>query len=145
MPMYSGRDGQLLIDGVVAAKVQNWQFQSQQTMLSAQSFGDTDQVLIPDLRTLSGSAQLYYYQVTAGSGGDVTKLINKCIKGGSGSATAESQPVVLRLRIADGSTTGRYIELSAYLTGISLGVTVGEVVSAQVQFQADGAPTSVAL
>lgn len=145
MPMYSGRDGQLLIDGVVAAKVQNWQFQSQQTMLSAQSFGDTDQVLIPDLRTLSGSAQLYYYQAAAGSGGDVTKLINKCIKGGSGSTAATSQPVVLRLRIADGSTTGRYIELNAYLTGISLGVTVGEVVSAQVQFQADGAPTGVAL
>lgn len=145
MPMYSGRDGQLLIDGVVAAKVQNWQFQSQQTMLNAPSFGDTDQVLIPDLRSLNGSAQLYYYQAAAGSGGDVTKLINKCIKGGSGSVAGASQSVTLRLRIADGSANGRFIEMNAFLTGISMGVTVGEVVSAQVQFQADGAPTGVAI
>ena len=80
MPFYSGQQGQLLIDGIKAAKVQNWTFQTSQAVLETTSLGDTDRTITPGTRSLAGSCRLFYYQNDRGIGGDVTKLIQKCVK-----------------------------------------------------------------
>jgi len=145
---YSGKDGQLFIDGSQAAKVQSWSFSSSQAVLETTSLEDTDRTIVAGVRSYSGSARLFYYQASAGSGGDVTTLINSCIKPlivGNGNANADSSPVNLKLKIQDGSANGRFITFTAYLTGISMNTAVGEVLSADVSWEADGAPTEVSI
>tara|TARA_R100001443_G_scaffold114522_1_gene130659 strand:+ start:208 stop:657 length:450 start_codon:yes stop_codon:yes gene_type:complete len=144
----SGKDGQLFIDGTQAAKVQSWSFSSTQAVLETTSLEDTDRTLIAGVRSYSGSARLYYYQDSAGAGGDVTTLINKCIKAGSGAGdgtAADSSKAELKLKVNDGSANGRFITFSTFLTGISMNIAQGEVLSADVTFEVDGAPTEVAI
>ena len=144
----SGKDGQLFIDGTQAAKVQSWSFSSSQAVLETTSLEDTDRTLIAGVRSYSGSARLYYYQDSAGAGGDVTTLINKCIKAGSGAGdgtAAESTAVTFQLKIADGSANGRTISFSAFITSFNMNVAIGEVIEADVSFEANGAPTEVAI
>jgi|TARA_R100001082_G_scaffold66709_1_gene37692 hypothetical protein len=145
---YSGQDGQLLIDGAKAAKVQSFSFSSSQAVLETTSLEDTDRTLIAGVRSYSGSARLFYYQASAGSGGDVTTLINKCIKAGSGAGdgtAADSSSVTLKLKIDDGSANGRFITFSAFITSLSMNSSVGEVLSADISFEANGAPTEVSI
>jgi len=140
---YSGKDGQLRIDNVKAAKVQSWSFSSSQAVLETTSLEDTDRTIVPGVRSYSGSARLFYYQASAGSGGDVTKLINKCIKPATGGVAAESESVQLMLRIEDGSPSRRYINFQCFITGISMNSAVGEVLSADISWESDGAPRDV--
>lgn len=146
MAYYSGQQGELYIDGVKAAKVQSWSFSSSQEVLQTSSLGDTDKTSIVGMRSLSGQCRLFYYQDSPGSGGDVTKLLNKCMKAGSGEGNgiaADSTSAKLKLRVADGSSGGRYIEFFCWLTSISMSMAIGEVFSADVSFEANGAPTGV--
>ena len=148
MAFYSGKDGQLFIDGTQAAKVQSWSFSSSQAVLETTSLEDTDRTIVAGVRSYSGSARLFYYQASAGSGGDVTTLINKCIKAGSseGDGTAaDSSSALLKLKIADGSANGRFITFSTLITGISMNSAVGEVLSADISWEANGAPTEVTM
>jgi len=151
VPFYSGKDGQFLIDGNKAAKVQSWSFSSSQAVLETTSLEDTDRTVIAGIRSYSGSARLFYYEANAGSGGDVTTLINKCIKGaaaqsnttGSGVADSSSN-LQLMLKIGTGSNA-RFINFVCFITGISMNSAVGEVLSADISWEADGAPTDVAI
>jgi hypothetical protein len=148
MAYYSGQSGELYIDGAKAAKVQNWSFTSSQEVLDTVSLGDTDKTSIAGLRTLSGQCRLFYYQDSPGSGGDATKLLSKCMKAGSGEGdgtAAVSCSAKLKLRVADGSTNGRYIEFYCWLTSVSMSMAIGEVFSADVNFEANGAPTGVVI
>ena len=148
MPFYSGQHGQLLIDGTQAAKVKSFGFSSSQAVLDTTSLEDTDRTLIAGIRSYSGTARLAYHQASAGSGGDVTTLINKCIKAGSGAGdgtAAESTAVTFQLKIADGSANGRTISFSAFITSFNINVAIGEVIEADVSFEANGAPTEVAI
>jgi len=139
---YSGKDGQLLIDGTKAAKVQSWSFSSSQAVLETTSLEDTDRTIVQGVRSYSGSARLFYYQASAGSGGDVTTLINKCIKA-AGSTDMTSTAATLKLKIVDGSANGRFITFSTLITGISMNSAVGEVLSADISWESNGAPTEV--
>ena len=144
MAFYSGKDGQLLIDQVKAAKVQSWSFSSSQSVLETTSLEDTDRTIVQGVRSYSGSARLFYYQASAGSGGDVTTLIDKCIKA-AGSTDMTSTAATLKLKIADGSANGRFITFSTLITGISMNSAVGEVLSADISWESNGAPTEVSI
>ena len=128
--------------------MQNWTFQTSQAVLETTSLGDTDRTITPGTRSLAGSCRLFYYQNDRGIGGDVTKLIQKCVKtalpAGNGVA-GDSAPATMRLAINDGSSSGRFIEFQCYLTAISMSMAVGEVFSADVSFEANGAPTDLVL
>ena len=145
---YSGKDGQLFIDGDKAAKVQSWSFSSSQAVLETTSLEDTDRTIVQGVRSYSGSARLFYYQASAGAGGDVTDLIDKCIKAGSGAGdgtAAASTAATLKLKIVDGSANGRFITFSTLITGISMNSAVGEVLSADISWESNGAPTEVSI
>ena len=145
MAFYSGKDGQLFIDGDKAAKVQSWSFSSSQAVLETTSLEDTDRTIVQGIRSYSGSARLFYYQASAGSGGDVTDLIDKCIKAASGGVAAASTAATLKLKIVDGSANGRFITFSTLITGISMNSAVGEVLSADISWESNGAPTEVSI
>ena len=148
MPFYSGKDGQLLIAGNKAAKVQSWAYSSSQAVLETTSLEDTDRTLIPGIRSYSGSARLFYYQTASGTSGEVTTLLTKSIKAVTSSSAGEegkaaaADSVQLKLNIEDGAHD-RYITFNVYITGVSMNSAVGEVLSADISWEADGAPTEV--
>ena len=150
MGFYSGRDGELYItepDGIEqkAAKVQSWSFSSSMAVLETTSMGDTDRTLEAGLRSYSGSCRLFYY-VTVPASGAVsnlhTILTNAIKKGGSaGDGTnSESPEIVLKLRMSTGSSDIRDIQFSVFITGVSMSSSIGEISSADITWEANGAP-----
>ena len=146
---YSGKEGELLIDGTKVAKVRSWSFSMNQAVLETVSLEDTDRTIIHGTRSYTGSASVYYYQDVAGGGaGQLSTLISNIIKTGSSAgdgANAESTAMTLKLRIKDGSTAGRFIEFQAIPTSFSITSAVGEVTAADISFEVNGAPTGLVL
>ena len=146
---YSGKEGELLIGGTKVAKVRSWSFTFNQAVLETVSLEDTDRTIIHGTRSYTGSASVYYYQDVAGGGaGQLSTLITDIMKQGSSNGdgtNAESVAMDFKLRIKDGSTDGRFIQFSAIPTSFSMTSAVGEVIAADISFEANGAPTGLAL
>ena len=144
---YSGKEGQLFIDGTQVARVRSWSFSFNQAVLETISLEDTDRTIIHGTRSYTGSASVYYYQDVAGGGaGQLTTLINNIIKRGTSfRLNAESVSMTFRLKIKDGSTAGRFIEFEAIPTCFTMTSAVGEVTAADISFEVNGAPTNLAL
>lgn len=133
---YTGRDGQLLLSGTTLVKVTSWSVQAEVELLETTSLGDNVRSFVPGVQAFSGSASLIYYKADDNSI-DAGTLLRKLVKTGTdGISTADA--VTLTLRLADGSDLND-ITLSAYITSASIGAAVGEIVSAQISFQATGA------
>ena len=141
---YSGRDGALYIgtSTAKAAKVQNWSFSSSQAVLETTAMGDTDRTIVDGIRSYSGSARLFYYTTSGGS--NVKDILQNSIKrssgtaGGDGSQSASDQ-IKLKLAWLDGSTP-RFITFFVYVTGLTMGASMGEVSSIDINWEANGAP-----
>ena len=146
---YSGKEGELLIDGTKVAKVRSWSFSMNQAVLETVSLEDTDRTIIHGTRSYTGSASVYYYQDVAGGGaGQLSTLISNIMKTGSSTGdgvNAESSSMTFKLRIKDGSTAGRFIEFQAIPTSFSITSSVGEVTAADISFEVNGAPTGLVL
>ena len=146
---YSGKEGELLMNGNKVAKVRSWSFTFNQAVLETVSLEDTDRTIIHGTRSYTGSASVYYYQDVAGGGaGQLSSLISDIIKVQSASgdgANAESSSMTFKLRIKDGSTAGRFVEFQAIPTSFSITSAVGEVTAADISFEVNGAPTGLAL
>ena len=146
---YSGKEGELLMNGNKVAKVRSWSFTFNQAVLETVSLEDTDRTIIHGTRSYTGSASVYYYQDVAGGGaGQLSSLIGDIIKVQSASgdgANAESSSMTFKLRIKDGSTAGRFIEFQAIPTSFNITSAVGEVTAADISFEVNGAPTGLAL
>ena len=146
---YSGKEGELLINGTKVAKVRSWSFTFNQAVLETVSLEDTDRTIIHGTRSYTGSASIYYYQAAVGvASGQLSTLINNIIKTGSGAgdgSNAESTAMTFKLRIKDGSTAGRFIEFQAIPTSFNITNAVGEVTAADISFEVNGAPTGLVL
>ncbi len=147
MGFYSGRDGELYIAGssTKAAKVQSWSFSSSMAVLETTSLGDTDRTLKAGVRSYSGSCRLFYYveSPSSGANSNLNAIIRNAIKAGSEAsdgANGETPSIVLKLRLTTGSTDVRDIQFSVFITGVSMSTAVGEVASADISWEADGAP-----
>ncbi len=142
---YSGKEGELLIDDDVVARVRSWSFNFNQSVLETISLGDTDRTIVNGIRSYTGNASIYYYQTYPKSGsGKLSALMTNIIKaaGNPGeNGTSEAISMKFRLRIKDGSTTGRYIQFQGIVTSFNMTSTVGEVVAADISFESNGAPT----
>jgi hypothetical protein len=137
---YSGRDGQLLIDGTTQIKVTNWSIQADAEMLEITTLGDNQRSYTPGVQGFTGSATLLYYKDDTDRN-DAATLLKKVIKT---AGISNTDTVDLRLRFVDGTITND-IRMTAYVTSVSTSVGVGEVSSAQINFQATGALTAVTL
>ena len=143
MSFYSGIDGVVYFgsaatasEGGCSAKVKNFQWSISQNVLDTTSLCDTDKTIIPGVRSTSGSCSLHYY---TGGSDSASKLINKIVKAGvsyPNGDTARSEQVTFKLQI-----DGNSITIPAYITQASMTCAVGEVVSVDISFEADGAVT----
>jgi len=149
MAYYSGRDGELLINGVKAGKVRSWSVSASASTLDTTTLEDTDRTVIYGVRSMTGNCSLFYYadNATTKAGNDASVLLNKIIKARTTSTepgtAADPETVTLKLRISDGTASGKYIEGSVLITSVSMSMAVGEVLSADVAFEFNGAPTGV--
>jgi len=145
MAFYTGTDGRLIIDNVTAAKVINWSFTSSLQVLETTTLSDFDRTAVPGIRSSSGSCSLFYYDAdpTSTSTNSASKLLNKIIKaGGSNTQGAETEKVRLELRVVTGGST-RSVVGDVWITSANMTMAVGEVLSCNITFEFDGAPTSV--
>lgn len=133
---YTGRDGQLLLGSDVLVKVTSWSLQADLELLETTSLGEAVRSFTPGIQSFSGSASLIYYKDTDGTN-DASTLLRKLVRTGTGGVTT-ADAVTLTLRLVDGNSSSD-VALTAYITSASFGASVGEVVSAQISFQATGA------
>ena len=145
MAFYTGTDGRLLIEGENAAKVINWSFTSSLQVLETTTLSDRDRTAVPGIRSSSGSCSLFYYDAdpTDTSTNSASKLLNKIIKaGGSDAQGAEAEKVRLELDVITGALDRKIIG-DVWVTGATLTMAVGEVLSCDITFEFDGTPTTV--
>ena len=138
--IYTGRDGRLLIDGVDQIKVTSWQLSGSLEMLETTSLGDAQRSYAPGVQEFNGSATILYYNDGTGRN-DAAAALKKVLRV-SGVSAADT--VDLRLRLVEGSTN-HDVRLTAYITSVSYGASVGEISSAQISFQATGALSEVTI
>ena len=151
---YSGQDGKLIVNDVTIAKVRSWSFTANQAVLETSSLADTDRTLIAGMRSVTGSCSIYYYRVQGVASDqttDVGDLLNKVLianetigssLSGGKQGGGTNSTVRFQLQIADGgATTGTNtaIDFHAYITSLSMTSSVGEVMSADVSFEVNGA------
>ena len=150
---YSGQDGKLIVNDVTIAKVRSWSFTANQAVLETSSLADTDRTLIPGIRSVTGSCSIYYYRVqndASDSTTDVGDLLANVLTANTGSGGEQGgdtkSTVKFQLQIADGgASTGANtsIDFYAYITSLSMTSSVGEVMSADVSFEVNGAVTGL--
>ena len=142
---YSGKEGELLINDDLVARVRSWSFNFNQSVLETVSLGDTDRTITNGIRSYTGNASIYYYQTSPKAGsGKLSALMNNIIKaaGNPGeNGTSEAISFKFKLRIKDGSASGRFIQFQGIVTGLTMTSTVGEVTAAEITFESNGAPT----
>ena len=143
MGFYSGRDGELYVGSSKAAKVQSWSFSSSMAVLETTSLGDTDRTLKAGVRSYSGSCRLFYYVSAAGGESNLNDILTAAIKTGGSASDGDndvSNSILLKLRLTTGSSDVRDIKFAVFITGVSMNSAVGEVASADISWEADGAP-----
>lgn len=132
--IFTGRDGRLLLDSNTLVKVTSWSLQADLETLETTTLGDLQRSYVPGVQSFSGSASLLYY-VDTDNTNDASTLLRKLVRT-AGVTTSDTVTLTLRL---EGDNANNDTTLTAYITSASIGASVGEVVSAQISFQATGA------
>ena len=83
---------------------------------------------------------MFYYTSTAGGTSNLNGILTAAVKGSGTISTS----VTLKLRLVDGANP-RDMEFTAYVTGVSMSSSVGEVFSADISWEATGAPTAASV
>jgi len=137
---FTGKDGRLLLDDVDQIKVTNWSLTGNLEMLETTSLGDNQRSYCPGVQDFSGSATLLYYNDGAGRN-DAALALRKVLRI---DGVSQGDTVDMRLRLVEGDSN-HDVRLTTYITSVSFGASVGEVSSAQINFQGTGALTAVTL
>jgi hypothetical protein len=138
--VYTGKDGRLLIDGTEQIKVSSWNMTGNLETLETTTLGDSQRTFVPGVQEFSGSASLLYYNDGTGRN-DAATALKKVLKI---AGVGETDTVDLRLRLVEGNTN-HDVRLTAYITSVSFGASVGEVSRADISFQGTGALTAVTI
>ena len=138
--VYTGRDGRLLIDGTEQIKVTNWSMTGNLETLETTSLGESQRTYVPGVQEFNGSATILYYNDGTGRN-DAATALRKVLRV---TGVEDADTVTMRLRLIENSTN-HDVAMTAYITSVSFGASVGEVSSAQISFQGTGALTEVTL
>lgn len=145
--LYTGRDGFMTRgDNVRIAKITAFTMQSDLELLEATSLRDSIKKYVPGLQSFSGTATLLYYNGADGTSEQQgTPLIQSLLKVGQAGITP-SEVYTLSLRFENRDNQGlKQVTFQAWITSVSLGVSVGEVASAQISFTARDELSTVVL
>ena len=148
-PESQNEDGDFEPEDKVAA-VTNWSLQTSMTPIETTTLGDTDTVFTHGTRTTTGSATIFYYKQESRENKAGT-LINSMMSKRKdplnldrrGEAKDKPVKVAFKLGLDDEGGTERYIYVRTFLTSVSMGMAVGDVMKVDVQFRVLGAPNQV--
>lgn len=138
--IFTGKDGRLLLDGLEQIKVTDWSLTGSVEMLETTSLGDNHRTYTPGLQEFNGSATLLYYNDGEGRN-DASTVLRKVLRV---DGVNDGDTVDMRLRLVD-SDANRDVQMTAYITSVDFGASVGAVSSAQISFQGTGALTAVTI
>jgi len=143
---YSGGDGTMKVGSTTVLTVTTWSFTASQETLDITTLGDRDRKLTGGTRSISGSASVSWYSDTTNAAGNTVAatLLGKLVKSGTDAENVSDQ-VDLTLGIKDHAGADKVIEMTVVLTSIAMTSSQGEVLSAEVSFEATGAPTTFTL
>ena len=146
MGYYSGQDGFLEVDEQNVATVTSWSFTASQETLDVTTLGDHDRNLVGGVRSISGSASISWYSdsTNAAENTQAATLLGKLVKTGD-DATGGSNTVAITLGIKNHAAVQKEIKMTVVLTSIAMTSSQGEVFSADVSFEATGAPSTFTL
>jgi len=137
---YTGRDGSLQLSDVDQVKVKSWSLSAEMNLLDTTTLSESVRSYTPGVQSFNGSANLLYYKQDDGTN-DASALLRKLVKTGT-TGVASTDTVTLTLRLADG-TSYSDVKMNAYITGVNIGVSTGDIVSTDITFKATGAlPTA---
>ena len=164
MSFFTGSDGQLwfapqnavpnaadgsLTNETLIAKVRGWTFSSNTATLDVTSLGDTDRTFREGIRSASGNCSLFYYAKTDGTG-SVQQLIEQQLGDRDDlnvGSNSEDEPgkFTLKLLWGRGSNDAHYIICRVAITSMTLTMAVGDMFSADIAFDVNGAPVKYVL
>jgi hypothetical protein len=137
MGFYTGRTGSLSIGGgLPIAKIKDWSLDTTVELLSTNDISSSVNTFTPGVKGATGSATLLYYRLESGESASYqqfTAMLSKAMKAGTIETTDR---VLLDLNVGGG--TADDIQLYAYITNASVGVSTGELSTVQIQFTMDG-------
>ena len=148
---YSGQDGSLLVQSATSdeafdsndrvAKVRSWSFTLNTAVLETVSLGDFDRTIIPGISSVTGSCSIYYYaeaiNASSNSGLLSSILLQSALpKSGITPVSSERPKVKLRLQV----DSNHLLVLNAVITSVTMQNSVGEIMSADINFEGDGIP-----
>ena len=139
---YTGRDGSLQLSDIDQVKVKSWDLSADLDLLDTTSLSDSVRTYSPGIQSFNGSATLLYYKQDDGSN-HASDLLRKLVKTGT-TGVSSTDTVTLTLRLADG-TSYSDVKLTAYITGVRIGVSTGDIVSTNITFKATGDLTTATL
>ena len=141
MGYYSGGEGLRKVGSQAVATVTTWSFTASQETLDVTTLGDRDRQLVGGTRSISGSASISWYSASGATAGQTqaSTLMGKLLKTGG----AVSETVELSLGIKDHAGDEKLTTIIVILTSIAMTSSQGEVLSAEVSFEAASAPTAV--
>ena len=144
---YAGKDGELFIGSSASAagQIKSWNYSMSMAVLETTSLGDTDRLIKEGLRSYSGSCSAAYYTTSAGGTSNVKDLLTAAMKVGSSAGDGKndvSEKIVLKLRLSEGTgdVNARDIQFEVFITGVSMGVSVGEITNVEFTWEVNGAP-----
>ena len=130
---FTGTDGTLSIDGNVVARARNVQIQGSIETLETTTLADDQSTYIQGRRSYSGSCTIYYYEDANGNLSAYQALQNIF----STSAPSKTRTFALKVDL-DGQYKNRSLQFNAYIDSISMGLSAGEVLSADIAFTVSG-------
>ena len=145
---YSGQDGVMLATDANSsfqnadkiAKVRSWSFTINTSVLETVSLGDFDRTIIPGITSTTGSASIYYYaEVNAAHNSQFlsARILDKILpRSGNIPISSERPKVKFRLEV----DANHFIDIQGVITSFAMTNSVGEVMAADVSFEADGIP-----
>ena len=164
MGFYTGSDGQLLLaprdstpdsSGVlrdddgnsveqVIAKVSRWTFTSSTATLDVTCLGDTDRTFREGIRSASGNAQIFYYTNSSSSLTNLSALLeyqlgDRDAVGQGFLSDDEPEKFSLKFLMGRGTQNPYYLIGRCAITSFQLTMGVGEVASANIAFDINGA------
>lgn len=157
MSYLSGKHGQLFVKPASSSNaptpvgsLRSWQISQQMNVLDTTTLGATDRTLTDGIRSYTGSATLLYY--TESTSNVKLMISNSFFVATKTNRTADdfghnssAQQALLRLRLDDGGQGTKDIDCICYITGFSISCTVGEVVTAEINFEGTGLPVAYSM
>ena len=155
MSYYAGDSGKLWLktadssttgaNMVAATQVQSWSFTWTQDLLPIDRLRSTDRSFHPGMKSLTGNCKIFYYRDDSARGDGSTYtaswIFNKIFKeGADGDDVTTNASPEFEFKLGYKANTNRFIRFQAYINQYSQGASTGEVVSADISFQMNGAP-----